>query len=663
MNDSKIWWLRGTLILLFGIVCIYPMKKAMASVRVSSYEELRQVLGQAGSEKVELQKDLSIEGPVVIRGNKVIDGRGHCLERSKKKNQVYGGSLFLMQGESCVLRKVTISGAGKGKYVVGKVFGKLLEVRQGTVTLEDECVLRDNVNDRLAVDGGGALLIGNGGSCIIKSAVIQGNQNVSRGAGICVKSGGCLTVKGGVIRNNKTVGAGAVEGFDGRGGAIYNEGKVTIQGGSIQDNRASPYREGAVDYGGVGAAIYTEAEASLWIRGGTFSGNLDERGCPVWIRGSLMLGGTAVLERIYLEKGVVLQAENTLRSPKEIVLQPAVYEKGLCVAKGKKTSFVLAPENGYELVRRNGGYYLKKKSKNKKAASPTKKVKRPKTQEKPGKDIKPAAKKNRETKKNTPVICCEKSHLIFYVGEKVERDVLLYGVQARDSQEGDITEKIKIRKPQGEALDTDRVQAGEIVYEVENCQGVKGKKKVTYRIKKNQAPEVRTASRFLFAWEVEGYTEQQWKQLLLQGCQLVDDCERQQDLEEDTVVEQSEIQGFSKGYREIILRVQDQFGHRYYMKKGEKRRYGKGKMTIVKIPVTLVDLSDLGTGEEVGYLRFVEPDEGEDLEEWWYFSAEELQRIQEFMETREDPFARETNQEFLKRFQKCRRYEEDVGYE
>lgn len=664
MNDSRIWWLRGVLILLFVIAGMYPMKEAMALVQVSSYEELKQVLGQTGSEKVELQKDFSIEGPVVIRGDKVIDGQGHCMERSRKKDQVYGGSLFLMQGESCVLRNVSISGAGKSKYVVGKVFGRLLEVRQGTVFLEDQCVLRDNVNDRLAVDGGGALLIGKGGSCNIRSAVIQDNQNVSRGAGICVKSGGSLTVKGGVIRNNKTVGAGAVEGFDGRGGAIYNEGKVTIQGGSIQDNRARPYREGAVDYGGVGAAIYTEDKASLCVRGGTFSGNLDGRGCPIWIRGSLMLGGTAVLEHIYLEKGVVLQAENTLQSPKKIVLQPAVYEKGLCVAKGKKAPFVLAPENGYELVRRNGGYYLKKKSKNKKTTSPTKKNRRrPKTQAKPEKDMKQTAKKNRETKRNIPMIYCEKSYLIFYVGEKVEREVLLYGVQAKDSQEGDITENIKIRKPLGEALDTNRVQTGEIVYEVENCQGVKAKKKVAYRIKQNQAPEVKTAPRFLFAWEVEGYTDQQWKQLLLQGCRLVDDCERQQDLEVDTAVEQSKIQGFSKGYREIALRVQDQFGHRYYMKKGERRRYGKGKMTIVKIPVTLVDLSDLGTGEEAGYLRFVEPHEEEDLEEWWYFSAEELQRIQEFMETREDPFARETNQEFMKRFQKCRRYEEDVGYE
>lgn len=647
MNADKVWRLRGVLILLFAFLCLYPRKEINASVSVSAYEELRQVLGRTGSETVELQKDLYMEGPVVIRGNKVIHGQGHCLERSRKKDKVYGGSLFLMQGESCVLRNVTISGAGKSKQVAGKVFGRLLEVRQGTVLLEDRCILRDNINDRLAVDGGGALLIGKGGNCIIKEAVIQGNQNVSRGAGICVEAGGCLTVKGGVIRDNSTVGAGAIEGFDGRGGAIYSEGKVILQDALIRDNQAVPYRENAVAYGGVGAAIFSGTKASLCIRGGTFSGNSDGRNCPIWTEGCLALGGTVTLERIYLGKAAVVQAENTLESKKDIELHPAVYRKGVCVARGKRVPLALSPENGYELMRRKKGYYLGPKTK--------KKEKPEGAGRKPQKEMKPV--------KNVPVICCKKTELVFYVGERVDREVLLYGVTAKDSREGDITEKIRLRGLQGDMLDTGRVKSGELVYEVENGQGVKAKKKTVYRIKQNHAPKFRTAPRYLFTWEVEGYTDRQWKQLLLQECLLTDDCETQQDLENDTIVELGEIKEFTKGCREMILKVRDQSGHRYYMKPGERRRYGKGRITTVKISVTLVDGSVLDTGEALGRLRFVEADTEREPEEWWYFSSEERKKIREFMDTRENPFSQETNQEFLELFQKCRRYEEDVGYE
>ena len=657
MNDRRLWRLWGVFMLFFALSCFYPAREVMASVPVSSYEELKQVLGRSGSETVEVKKNLSIEGPI-IRGNKVIYGQGHCLERSRKKDKVYGGSLFLMQGESCVLHNVTISGGGKSKHVVGKVFGRLLEVRQGTVLLEDSCVLRDNVNDRLAVEGGGALWIGKGASCMINSAVIKGNQNVSRGAGICVEAGGCLTMRGGVIRDNMTVGAGAVEGFDGRGGAIYSQGKVLIQGAFIRGNRAVPYRENSVDYGGVGAAIYCGKKGSLGILGGTFSGNLDGRDCPIWAGGELVLGGAVALERIHLGKGVVIQLQSTLEPDNVIELQPAVYRKGLCVARGKKTPFVLAPERGYKLVRRKEGYYLIRQLKKEKS-------RQPKRNRKKGKPAGTGGKPKKEIRvvKKRPVIRCEKSHLVFYTGERVDREVLLYGVTAKDPQGGDLTGSIKIRGLQGNMLDTGNVRRGGIIYEVENEQGVKTRKRVVYRIKRNRAPTFKIAPRFFFTWEVEGYTQGQWKQLLLQECLLADDCESQQDLENNTIVEFREIQQFRKGCQEITLRVQDQSGHRYYMKKGERRKYGKGRIAIIKIPVTLVDQCDPDTGETYGHLRFVETDEEGEPEEGWFFSSEEQKRIREFMDDRENPFSQETNQEFLELFQNCRKYKEDVGYE
>ena len=99
--------------------------------------------------------------------------------------------------------------------IVGKVFGRLVEVRQGSMMIGEKCFFCDNINDRMAVDGGGAIQIGSKGSCTMKAGEVRNNQNVSRGAGFLVEKGGCLTVKGGSIRNNKVTGVGAVKNFDG----------------------------------------------------------------------------------------------------------------------------------------------------------------------------------------------------------------------------------------------------------------------------------------------------------------------------------------------------------------------------------------------------------------------------------------------------------------
>jgi predicted nucleic acid-binding Zn-ribbon protein len=78
--------------------------------------------------------------------------------------------------------------------------------------------------------------------------------------------------------------------------------------------------------------------------------------------------------------------------------------------------------------------------------------------------------------------------------------------------------------------------------------------------------------------------------------------------------------------------------------------------------VTLVGNQELKE-EETGVLRYMEPDGGSETEEEWHFSADEIREIQDGLEENEDPFSQETNQEFMKKYQKCRRNEEDVGYE
>lgn len=198
-------------LVIFLVFILWPVRKAEAQIKVSTFRELRSAFGGQGEEMIELLNDVAIEGPIVIRGNKKIDGRGHILERSKEKGRVYGGCLFLVQGGNCQWENVTVSGGGRNRNIVGKVFGRLVEVRQGSMMIGEKCFFCDNINDRLAVDGGGAIQIGSKGSCTMKAGEVRNNQNVSRGAGFLVEKGGTLTVKGGSLRNNKVTGAGAVK--------------------------------------------------------------------------------------------------------------------------------------------------------------------------------------------------------------------------------------------------------------------------------------------------------------------------------------------------------------------------------------------------------------------------------------------------------------------
>ena len=181
---------------------------------------------------------------------------------------------------------MTVSGSVGGD-TKSKIFGRLIEVRQGTLVIGKGCFLRDNVNETLAVNGGGAVEIGSGGICIMKAGSVHNNRNVSGGAAFYVKKGGRLMIQGGVITGNKTIGIGAVEGFDGRGGAIYSEGSVWFKGGVISGNMAKGYRKGDICYGGVGGAVYVAKGGSLYVQGGTLTNNPDERKEQIYADGKV----------------------------------------------------------------------------------------------------------------------------------------------------------------------------------------------------------------------------------------------------------------------------------------------------------------------------------------------------------------------------------------
>ncbi len=154
----------------FALSLCVSVRPVLAKKRmVSDFSEFKQLCESDTKETIELTSDIIVDEPVVIRGEKIIHGRGHNLVRSALHGKVYGGCLFfLVQGKKCEWSRVTVSGSA-GENTKSKIFGRLIEVRQGTLVIGKGCFLQDNVNETLAANGGGAVEIGSGGVCIMKA--------------------------------------------------------------------------------------------------------------------------------------------------------------------------------------------------------------------------------------------------------------------------------------------------------------------------------------------------------------------------------------------------------------------------------------------------------------------------------------------------------------
>ena len=390
----------GSLLSLFLLLLTsfsFPIS-SQAKVIVKSYQELKEELGYEGSRQIEIGADISLTGPITIRGSKKIDGKGHVLERSKVKGRVYGGTMFLMLGTRCDWENVTVSGAGKANNVVGKVFGRLLEARQGKTILGSRCIWKNNINDRLAVDGGGALWVKKGAQCHIQGGEISHNENVSRGAGVRVEKGAQLVVEKGRLVSNVVRGIDAAEGFEGLGAAIYNEGKVTIKGGSLEGNRAIAYTNNVASYGGAGgavynrgdctimggairnnrasqrgSAVYSDRHASTKLSGGSLLSNWDAENRPIWLGGSCILDKNVSIQQLYISPYASAKVKKSWSAKKKVVIEPSSYDTGRCILHGAKGNFELKAKSRFQLVYKKNGYYIEqvKKQTKKPATSST----------------------------------------------------------------------------------------------------------------------------------------------------------------------------------------------------------------------------------------------------------------------------------------------------
>ena len=302
------------------------------SARVSVYDrdELKAVLADPGKETVEIKKNITVRDTLVVRGEKTITGPG-SIKRAIAKNSAFGGSLIRVISGSLKLGSVTIDGRGDASVLAGGLYGWLLEVCGGTLRITDGTVLTNNKNITRASDGGGAVKIRSGGTCIMEGGRISGNSCITGGAGVHIDSGGVFYMKSGDISGNLVVGKGAEEGFDGRGGGIYNKGTAGLYGGSVTSNTVRGYRY----YGGVGGGIANAG--SMVITGTGISSNSGPKGSDIAaLAGRLTCDGLLDTGEIWLKSSQVLYIGSSFKTGRNVRIVPEIVKAGLALVRGLK---------------------------------------------------------------------------------------------------------------------------------------------------------------------------------------------------------------------------------------------------------------------------------------------------------------------------------------
>lgn len=145
------------------------------------------------------------------------------------------------------------------------------------VTVANSAALGDGAKHQLTLTGGtltgdltaaqGAQLY-NEGTTVISDVAMAGNTATNKGGAI-FNSDDKTGAKGDLTLNNVDL-KGNKANF---GGAIWNEGTLTVNGGSFTDNSAAPAGGSTVTVNNVGGAIYNADDAKLSINGTRFEGN------------------------------------------------------------------------------------------------------------------------------------------------------------------------------------------------------------------------------------------------------------------------------------------------------------------------------------------------------------------------------------------------------
>ena len=146
------------------------------------------------------------------------------------------------------------------------------------VTVANALALKDDAKKHKLMLTGGTLTGGltavqgaqlyNEGTTVISNVAMAGNTATDKGGAI-FNSDDKTGAKGDLTLNNVDL-KGNKANF---GGAIWNAGTLTVEGGSFTDNSAAPADGSTVTVSNVGGAIYNADDAKLSINGTRFEGN------------------------------------------------------------------------------------------------------------------------------------------------------------------------------------------------------------------------------------------------------------------------------------------------------------------------------------------------------------------------------------------------------
>lgn len=654
------------------------------------------------------------------RDDSGFDGRGGAIHNRGtvwiKDGAVYGNFArgYVKNGEAC-------GGYGGAIY------------NQGTLKITGG-LLREN----RASFGGGAIYTNESGRVVIEGGEISLNHSEGqRGGGIYLSAASEVIVSGGSIQNNTA----------GHGTQIFigsmASGTLSVNGGSIQGAEDTVYANGGhvIMSGGEikskGCAL--KSRGSCQIRNGVLEGT--EYGLR-YEAGTMTLSGTPTINRIFLEKGMVLAADRKISLSTKCELCPADYSEGrnlLRISSGEspeivKQSFRLKKKKRFTLEAGEKKLYIGREryeicfmpnGGSGSMKSQTVYVDEEKALEScsfwredygfVGWSEKPVSTVEKEDIRykdgvlirnlgehgdqitlyalwvKRPVLKNSYGTFSFYEGENVTKDILLFGMQAEDERDGDLTKEIKLEKvvlsdgteceaSRGLPTKQENIGKGKILYQAVNSFGISGTFSQDYEILPNQKPELTVYDRYFFVSEQEG--QEAVKEDIIQSMTAKDDTESAEQLEKEREISWGGFDASREGDYKICVSVRDQYGSRFYMSQGEERRYGDGKKAEAEFTVTVVQPANQSVSEAgQGYVRFVsrefmevlEPSSiwrteefwsrleasfaksPEQYEEVWTITGEDKKKIKAFSHERENPFSKETNDLFLQKFGNLRK--------
>lgn len=554
----------------------------------------------------------------------------------------------------------------------------------------------------------------------ISGGKIGENQASFAGGAIYTNKSGMVILEGGRIYHNLAENM--------RGGGIYvsASSRVFISGGEIKENVAEH-----------GSQIFMSSTTTgmLSMTGGSVYG---EAGI-YYGGGQISVSGNPKIQSIYMKGNQIITVNKTLQTANVCELCPEKYEEGkqlvsICSGESEekvKKAFSLKKRKYYVLEAKKHGLYIEReKYKIKYAANggmgsmgeQTVRVGKKALLSKCGfkregygfvgwsykaiinvkkEDIRY---KDEEKVKNLgsdgevitlyalwvrkPVWTEQKKLLSFYESEFISKDILKYGLQVDDEQDGDLTEKIVVKRvilpSQKEQTvlkklptENENIGRGIVIFSVQNSFGISSEYQRPYEVVENEMPQIKGEDRYYF---VNEYTQDelgQGKEDVLKTIILLDDVEVSEDLWERAEISWRELNFQKSGQYQIEISVKDQYGNRFYMKEGQKKQYGKGKRVKKEITVNVVEYeNEVLLNSKKGYVRFINESHLDSLslnsiwrsgeyekllneslgkkeveyEEVWHITREDKKKIKIFLQEQSRPLSSEANNKFLEQF-------------